>query len=316
MAVSVQSFLARDPSLHITKNLEFVDRLVMAFQRVVPAMQELESGVLPLEDVRVRHQYRVLCRNLQRGAQETQVLAELVEGVVRTSRDEDRRVRIYDELNSTQDEYPRFRDFEAELKVRLEGVRKTQANLATLCQQIEEDSALLFGSTCPSNKLGSTRRNALLIKNIAFGALSFGTLLLALGLADKGPLYSPKMNKILFILLHVCYGGIMAACLDGWKHYSAKYLMLQEGSNVEGETNPNLVAGSLNIFVSELKEIVLLVGTYRAELETADYSELPASEVKVALDRFFTVGIDPKQIETSKAMLQGVIAHVYSHIVR
>ena len=53
MAVSVQSFLARDPSLHITKNLEFVDRLVMAFQRVVPAMQELESGVLPLEDVRL-----------------------------------------------------------------------------------------------------------------------------------------------------------------------------------------------------------------------------------------------------------------------
>ena len=60
-----------------------------------------------------------------------------MEGVVRMSRDEYRRVRMYDELNSTQDEYPRFRDFEAELNVRLEGVGKTQAKLATVCQQIE-----------------------------------------------------------------------------------------------------------------------------------------------------------------------------------
>lgn len=316
MAVSVQSFLSRDPSLHITKNVEFVDRLVSSFQRVVPAMQELESGVLPLEDIRVKHQYRVLCRNLQRGSQETQVLAELVEGVVRMSRDEDRRVGIYDELNSAQGAYPKFRDFEAELKVRLEGVGKTQAKLATLCQQIEEDSVALFSSTRHSNGRGSTRRNALLVRNIAFGALSFGTLLLALGLADKGPLYSPKMNKFLFILLHVCFGGAMAACLDGWKHYSAKYLMLQEGPNVEDETNPNTVAGNFNVFVSELKQIILLVATYRADLERVDCGELPVSEVRVVLDKFFTADADPTQIETSKATLQEVISHVYSHIIR
>ena len=308
--MSVQSILSRDPSIHITKNLEFVNGLVSAFQHVVPAVRELGSGALSLDDVRVAHQYRALCRNVHRGAQDAIVLAELVEGVVRMSRDEDRRARIYDELDSAQGAYPKLRDFEAELRVRLEGVRKMQAKLATLSQQIEQESSALLRSTSSSSRYNGTlrKRYALLARNIAFGALSFGTLLLALGLVDKGPLYSPALNKYVFILLHISFGGAMAACLDGWKHYSAS---LQGGPN-----GVNLVDETLNSFVSELKQIVLSAGNDGAKFGTVVHDELPVSEVKVALDRFFAVNVDSTQIETSKALLQEVISSVYSYLCR
>jgi hypothetical protein len=271
---------------------------------------------LSLEDVRVAHQYRALCRNVHRGAQDAIVLAELVEGVVRMSRDEDRRARIYDELDSARGAYPKLRDFEAELRVRLEGVGKMQAKLATLSQQIEQESSALLRSTSSSSRYNGTlrKRYVLLARNIAFGALSFGTLLLALGLVDKGPLYSPALNKYVFILLHISFGGAMAACLDGWKHYSATYLSLQGGQNgvnLVDETKANIIS-----FVSELKQIVLSAGNDGAEFGTVVHDELPVSEVKVALDRFFAVNVDSTQIETSKALLQEVISSVYSYLCR
>jgi hypothetical protein len=256
----------------------------------MPAMQEVGSGAIPpIEDVRVKQQCRRLYQSIQCGAQETLVMVHLVESVLRMSRDGNRRKRIYDELNSAQGAYQELVDFEAELKVRLEGIGKTQNKLAILCRQIQQGIAAL-----PSSKSSGDGCGNLLTGSIACGALSFGALLLAL-IMGKGPLS----------LILLPFGGVMAHLI-----YPANSLMFQRSkrTNVVTATKPNLLTGNLSSFVSELKHIA---ENYGAEFGTVVHNELPVSEVKVALDRFFTVNVDLTQLETSKAMLQELTLNLH-----
>ena len=180
-------------------------------------------------------------------------------------------------------------------------MRGAKAKLATICQQIEQDASVLLGGI--GDKRAIALRNAWLVRNITFGALSFGTLLLALGIVGKGPLYNPSLNKIVFVLLHISFGGAMAACLHSWMYYSTMYSNLQEEStreNVVEDARPNLVSENLNSIVSELKGMV-------PDSEALVRSDLLVSELEVALDRFFTADTDPTEMETNKVNLREVL---------
>lgn len=281
----VDTFLSRDPSSRIADHLELFYNLVSAFQRLVPPLQFLVNDSN-------RYKCQSLCHSITCGAEKTRTFIKLVEGVLKLKQDEARKERIYaelvgensrethvhsvDEVSDAATRYPELRDFEAELKSRLEGIERVQQELADLCQEIGEKSRDLFENDPTCNE------NMRTIVAFVLGSVIFGALLI--------------INERLFhfckpIFAPVAWSGSFAPVFISYCHFS-------------------------NAAKSERVILILLdASSYLKKICVLNDSELIretalVSDVKVSLDKFFTSQHIERQTGKKKDELDKIIQNL------
>ena len=311
VSLRVESLLGKDPSLWIKKNLGIVDGLLSSFQRIQPALQQLKATLNFDDDVRVKHQFLTLSRSVRGSAEQTIVFIDRLHGILSLRRDEPRRARIFRELESAvqsdyslesmstlsassgyQQMFPQLFDFDDELRVRLEGVKEAQDSLNTICRQIQQN-VIAVTETSHYHQRDMTIWGVWISRNAAFGALTFGALIFALGLSGISPSYS----KWLFGLLNVPFGIAFLACLGiCCKCLSAKYSQLNNGMVRVNEADSTL----RNIS----SEMICCTGEKTGALVR---KSVLISEVRVEVEKFFNYDEEDERIKSYKTELERII---------
>ena len=316
----VESLLCKDPSTWIQKNVGIVDGLLSAFQQIVPALQQLRTPLNFDKDVVVKQQYMKLCRRLRNCAEQTLAFIDRLSGVLSLRRDEPRRARIFTEFQaiaiSDSSVYslessstaipdsgyrkmcPQLYDLEDELRVRLEGLKKAQDALNELCGQIDQDILDVV-------QAGHSSRSEVMVwsvwltRNAAFGALTFGALVFALGISGVSPFY----NKWLFGVLNIPFGIAYLACLGVCcKCLSAKYAQLNNGTVSVNEAIITLRSIS--------SEMACSTGGNTGALAR---KAVLIPEIRVAMESFFSDKKEEIHIKHCKTEIEQVISILYQY---
>ena len=304
MSLRVDSLLGRDPSSWIRKNLGIVDSLLSTFQRIQPALQQLKAALNFDKDIRVKHQFRTLSGSVRNCAEQTVVFIDRLHGILSIRGDEARRGRIFMELESAiqsdcslesmssasseyQNTFPQLFDFEDELRVRLEGMKEAQDSLNSICRQIQQNVHY-------HHQRDMTIWSVWMSRNAAFGVLTFGALMFALGLSGISPSYS----QWLFGLLNVPFGIAYLACLGiCCKCLSAKYSQLSNSV-----LRVNEAGGTLRSIASEM---ICCTGEKTGALVR---KSVLVSEVRVGVEKFFNFNEEDKRINSYKIEMERIIS--------
>ncbi|CAI8035045.1 hypothetical protein GBAR_LOCUS19675 [Geodia barretti] len=270
--------------------------LMGGFQRLQPALQELERSIDLSSDVVVRQQYRTLRRSLSRGISKVIDVFDLLKGILCLKRDRKRWERINIELTTTTDSeddpgtsvdnettFRHLLDFEAELKIRVDELNEAQRKVCMACHQIKSDQQEFlamcgYSYRLPNNEISVASTDLILsslwiAKFATLSILTFGAWILFLGLMTSA---NPLMKNILLgfrFQLGVVFLVFLAVC---HRLFSRKYRSL------ESERLRRMEAvRTMNMIISEICN--------HSEVNSMDRKRVPMSEIRITTDRFFSL---------------------------
>ena len=270
--------------------------LMGGFQRLQPALQELERSIDFSSDVVVREQYRTLRRSLSCGINKAIDVFDLLKGILRLKRDRKRWERIHIELTTTTDSaddprtsvdneatFRHLRDFEAELKMRVDELNEAQRKVSMACQQIKSDQREFLATCGYSYRLANneisvastdlTLSSLWIAERATLNILTFGSWIFVLGLMTSVNL---PMNNILLgfrFQLGVVFLVLLAVCHQ---------LLSRKYRSLERERSRRMKAvRTMNMIISEICD--------HSEVNSMDRKRVPMSEIRITTDSFFSL---------------------------
>lgn len=308
----MESIFSDDFFLFIRASEDMANALAREFSRLPSTLREVEISVDVNSDVRVRQQYRSLRQSLVQGVSNTLDFLNLLKDILLLKEDMERWGWIDKELENAassvnfrgiitdkKSSCPLLCDFENEVLIRIEGLRKVREKLYAVYQQIQEETGALFvmvsGRSYTDVTLASTDitlSSLWLAKNATVGVLAVGTVVFALGLTGISSFCSQLISGIR-IPLTIFFLAFLAF---GYRSLYNKCFELEQEHVRRNEA------------VSTLNGVISTIISHRVTFQAAiqmHFNELQA--IRVFGNRFFCQSSSIKEIEAKKAELQYVM---------